>query len=162
MSALSFSSGQCRRQSWQGMARLPGIRGKYVPWTLRGLCVTLRHQRPGWVRGVGRISIHGHIKQDSLSAGYLWGRARHSHTLRRQFTHTQSLCSSIPSSLLQSHPLQLLQVCVTVTFTRKQKIHTRSARTAYSSSLWARITPHRWSGKTCLLTGVRECDRVES
>lgn len=159
MSALSFSSGQCRRQSWQGMVRLPGIRGKYVPRTLRGLCVTLWHQRPGWVRGVGRISIHGHIKQDSLSAGYLWGRARHSHTLRRQFTHT--LCA-VQFPAVSFNPPQLLQVCVTVTFTRKQKIHTRSARTAYSSSLWARITPRHWSGKTCLLAGVRECDRVES
>lgn len=135
--------------------RLPGVQGKYVHPELRGLCVTLRHQRPGWVRGVGRLFIHGHIKQDSLSVGYLWGACQtfpytasvssHTHTLAVQLKFPAVSFGSPDSShcVLQSHS------------------HTPAAD-ALSASPQARITPRRWSDNMCLLTGVRVCDRVES
>lgn len=49
---LLFSSGLLAEQTWQRMVRLPGFQGNYVPPELRGLCVTLWHQKAGWVQGV--------------------------------------------------------------------------------------------------------------
>lgn len=91
---LCFSLLRARRTrpwSWHGTVRLPCVQANYVPPELQGLSVTPWNQRPGRVQGGGDgFSIHGHIKQDSLSVGCLWRRARHSHTPLSQFTHSLS------------------------------------------------------------------------
>lgn len=61
-------------------------------------------KRLGGFRGWGRLSIHGPIKQDSLSMGYLWRRARHSHTPHSSSVHTHTLAVQL-NALSFSHSI---------------------------------------------------------
>lgn len=66
---------QSRLSAWHGTVRLPGVQGSYVPshrpplQSCEGSVWPPDIKGRGGFRGWGRLSIHGHIKQDSLSVG---------------------------------------------------------------------------------------------